>query len=241
MEMEEYRNMARLEESLWWYRALHEWTFSKLNETQWRGSRLLDAGSGSGGFLRFLEKRRCAADPIGLEIHSEALTSAKTKTSSPLIQGTTNQLPLQSNSIDFLLCIDVLYHKKVDDQKSLKEFARCLKPQGALILHVPAYQWLRSYHDRSVHAKQRYTSRQLQRALAAAGFVDISSGYRLGLLFPAVILRRTFLNRPGSDVERIPHLLNNMLYHITRIEDMLSSKGLSIPFGSSTWATARKP
>ena len=241
MDIKEYQNMAELEENLWWYRALHEWILSKLGRADLEGRTFLDAGCGSGGFIHILEHAFPTENLIGLDIHPQALAFASTKTAAPLIRGTVDQIPLGTNSVDVVLSIDVLYHKRVDDRQALLEFSRCLKPRGRLILHVPAYQWLYSYHDKFVHAKKRYTAQQLRRELSAAGFVDIISGYRLGLLLPAVAIRRKLFGQPGSDVTQAPILLNKLFYRVAKLEQLLASKGWSIPFGSSAWAIARNP
>ncbi len=62
MNADEYRRMADVEDRMWWYRGLHDVVLAALD--RW-GPRplpsLLDAGCGTGGLLRRLERSyRCA-------------------------------------------------------------------------------------------------------------------------------------------------------------------------------------
>lgn len=54
----EYEKMARVEQKLWWYRALHEMVFDVLQEyTEDQSVRIIDAGCGTGGLMLYLKER----------------------------------------------------------------------------------------------------------------------------------------------------------------------------------------
>ena len=241
MEIVEYQKMARLEGTLWWYRALHEWVLSKLGSVADLTDKIvLDSGCGSGGLLRVLDQKYENVNFLGLDFNSVALNLTREKAKVQLIQGSVNQIPLPSGAVDLVLSIDVLYHNEVDEQSALLEFYRCLKAGGRVLVHVPAYRWLYSYHDRQVHTRTRYSASQLRRAMIRAGFEDIITGYRLAVLLPLLIAKRTLSRRTQSDVDAIPNVLDRIFYEIARLERRLADKGLVIPFGSSVWAIARK-
>ena len=58
--------------------------------------------------------------------------------------------------------LSFVYHEAVDsDRAALAEFRRVLRPGGRLLIQVPAYDWLRSRHDREVATRERYTAGEL--------------------------------------------------------------------------------
>ena len=151
-----------------------------------------------------------------------------------------NQLPIDSSSVDIAISLDVLYHRDVSESPAISELFRCLKPGGHLLVHVPAYNWLYSYHDVHVHTRTRYTKKRLQMALTGAGFSKPVCGYRVSLLLPAIALKRLLVGEDHSDVQSVVEPLNLVFYKIVNFETCLQRIGLAFPFGSSVWALARK-
>ena len=73
MEPSEYATMFRVEETHWWYRALHDLIFQTLEAElpDWRDGRILDAGCGTGAILQRLgnpEKN------VGVDLAPEAIS-----------------------------------------------------------------------------------------------------------------------------------------------------------------------
>jgi len=56
MQADEYATMFRVEETHWWYRALHRLIFENLEREvpDWRQKAILDAGCGTGAILKQL-------------------------------------------------------------------------------------------------------------------------------------------------------------------------------------------
>src|SRR5574341_444597 len=135
MQPSEYENIARLEDTHWWYRGMAAISLSLLRPHTNNGLgtlRILDAGCGTGGMLsRLAEFGR----PVGVDYHPLALVHAKGR--APLARASVEQLPFANDFFDLLTSFDVLCHRGVaDDRSALAEFFRVLKPGGILLIRV---------------------------------------------------------------------------------------------------------
>jgi SAM-dependent methyltransferase len=235
MEAGEYMLMDAAEGSMWWYRALHARLLQELLPIR---GQVLDAGCGTGGFLALLRSRRQDLKTIGLEWNANAALRACEKSGCPVVRGDVNLLPFASASFDAVVSADVLYHQAVQPPRALQEFFRVLRPGGLLVTNMPAYEWLRSAHDRRVLTARRVTRRGFATMLTNAGFAQVRAYCWNSLLLPLMILRRKLTARdPGaaSDVAPFPPWLDAALYAVTALEQKLP---LAMPVGGSVLATA---
>jgi hypothetical protein len=115
-------------------------------------------------------------------------------------------------------------------------------PGGALIVNVPAYQWMSSFHDRQVHGARRFDRPGLRALLARHGFADIRVGYWNSLLFPLMVLRRKLAPSPSqaSDVTYFPRVLERVFGAIMALEAGAMRAGVRFPFGGSVIAVATR-
>jgi SAM-dependent methyltransferase len=244
MERAEYERMAALEETMWWYRALHALLHDRLRALRLPDdARVLDAGCGTGGLLLRIRESLPALRPIGVELDVTAAHIAARKSRAPVAAGSVNALPFQGGAFDAIVSADVLDQAGVGEQAILGEFARCLKPGGHLLLNVPAFGWLRSRHDEHVRSARRYTAPGLRRLVEGAGFGVAEVGYWNSLLFPVMVAYRMTAGRTKaqSDVQAFPPWQDRLLHGATVLERRLSARGLRLPFGGSVWMWAVKP
>ena len=164
------------------------------------------------------------------------------------MRGSVGALPLQSECFDLVTSFDVLYHRAViDEQVALAETVRVLRPGGRLLLRLPAYQWLTSQHDRSVHGRHRYTARETKTMLAAAGLELERLSYINSLLLPLPVLQRLlervwpFSGSAASDLELPSPLINATLQTTLYLEAAWLRAGRRFPGGLSILALAQKP
>ncbi len=114
-------------------------------------------------------------------------------------------LPVPDRAYDLIALLDVLEHVE-EDRACLAALGGKLKPQGRILVTVPALPWLWSHHDTLHHHKRRYTRRTLAGAIAGAGLRVDRIGYFNSLLFPLALVRRLSAiasGRPAED-DRVP-------------------------------------
>src|SRR5262249_54082794 len=145
-----------------------------------------------------------------------------------------------------LTSVDVLCHRFVTEEEALAEMRRGLAPGGILVLQVPAFDWLRSQHDDAGWTNRRYPRRGGEEMLRGSGFEVESAHYRVWLLFPLAVLRRSTRGRVASakarsDVRPAGPLANALFGSVLRAEALLGSLSLHLPFGLSVFCVARKP
>ena len=190
MEFSEYEKMRSLEENNWWYVGRRDLVLSFIAQIRngfFRGPlRILDAGCGTGINLKHLQGYGYAE---GLDISKEALRISSERGLSSLTCGSIDRLPYKGSVFDIILALDVLEHME-DDLSAIKELFRVLRPDGFLIITVPAFQFLWTNHDLAVHHKRRYVLSELLSALQLGGFKIEKATYWNFFLFPPVAMMR---------------------------------------------------
>jgi SAM-dependent methyltransferase len=156
--------------------------------------------------------------------------------------GDLEKLPLASGTFDVVLALDVLEHLD-DDAAGLREAARLVKPQGLLLITVPALPSLWGGQDVVSHHRRRYTRKTLLDVFARAGLPAPYATYFNTLLFPPVAgvrwTRRALglAERPRSDFDDMrPGLVNEALAAIFAAEQHVVPH-LPLPIGVSLLAT----
>lgn len=228
---------------MWWYAALHANLLAAL--AAWPGARgrpLVDAGCGTGGFLRRLAERADARPRFGVEVMEPAAQLARARGRAPVAVGSVLALPVGASTAGAIVSADVLSHRLVDPPAALAEFHQALAPGGVLVLNLPAFRWLLSAHDRAVHNTRRFTRPEVARLLETAGFRVLSARYWNALLFPLMVVQRKLLarNAAASDVRPFPPAIEAAFRAVTALERALLRAGVRFPFGGSILAVAEK-
>jgi len=242
MEADEYRKMAEVEDAMWYYRALHRHVTRSLVRARLApGARVLDAGCGTGGLLRRLQEAQPGWSLTGLDFSPLACELARTRTTAGIVQGSIAELPFPDASLDAVVSCDVVC-QVADPAQAVREFHRCLKPGGTVVLTMPAYPWMYSYHDRGVGNLRRYTRGGVRDLLATEGFTAIAGTYWNTLPFPLAVLRRKIFPPavPVSDVAAFPPPLEAAFNGLMALEHGWLGLGLPLPFGNSVLTAARK-
>ena len=238
MHPSEFEAMMAAEEH-WWYRSRRTIVDAALDGLELPPSaRILDVGCGSGRMLDELAHRGAVT---GIDIRPEAIAATRARGHADAYVGRAEQSGLASDDYDLVTAFDVVEHT-ADDRQTLAELLRVTRPDGALLVTVPAYQALWSHHDVVNEHYRRYTSRSLAASATVAGWRVAHSTYFFSyLLGPAAAMRKLERLRSrdahdlGSDLDYLPSrsLLARMLEAPSLAEAAIIRAGRRIPAGLS--------
>jgi SAM-dependent methyltransferase len=242
MEEAEYYKMAEVEDRMWYYRSLHSHCARLLAaHVGSRSATVLDAGCGTGGMIRHLESRLPTARLTGLDCAPLACRLARSRVRAPIVEGSVAAMPFEAAAFDAVVSADVLYELD-SPAAALAEFNRCLRPGGWVVLNVPAYRWLWSYHDVAVRTKRRFVRSEIAGLLTAAGFAVELNTHWNALLFPLIMAKRKLFARATdtSDVKSYPAPVEAACRCLMAVEHAWLRLGGTWAWGSSILAVGRK-
>jgi SAM-dependent methyltransferase len=242
MQLDEYRKLAEVEDRMWYFRALNRrmcwWARRLLAADAARG---LDAGCGTGGLLKALRAAAPGWEVVGLDFSPVACQLARSRTGAEIVEGSITALPFPDASFDAVLSADVVCQVE-DDSRALREFARVVRPGGAVLVNVPAYRWLWSYHDDTCQTRHRYTRPRLVRLFTEAGLEPVHASYANFLPLPLIAARRKLFRPadPSSDVRAYPAPVEAVFGTMAALEFGWNRLGGTLPAGSSVFVAGRR-
>jgi SAM-dependent methyltransferase len=242
MHLDEYRKLAEVEDRMWYFHALNRRMVHFVAGTGAEAPRrILDAGCGTGGLIKYLRRAFPAAKVEGLDFSARACELARLRTGSEITQGSITALPYADGSYDAVVSADVVC-QVTDGAAALREFARVVRPGGTVLVNVPAFHWLWSYHDDTCETKHRYTRPELRTLCTQAGLRVEFASYANLLPLPLIAARRKLFRpaAPTSDVRLYPAPVEAMFAAMAALEFAWMRAGLASPLGSSVFVVARK-
>jgi SAM-dependent methyltransferase len=232
----------RVEDRHWWYRGRRrvlKRTIERLGLPA--HARVLDAGCGSGRNMVDLARY---GEVTGVELSPASATLARERHVGEVVEGSVMDMPFAAGSFDLAVCLDVIEHLE-EDRGALRELRRVLAPGGALLVTVPAYQWLWSGHDEVNHHCRRYSDATLRQAASDAGWECTLATHFNALLLPVAIALRALdrLHRGTTesslDLWVPPAPANWLLQRPLHFEAAVIGRGGRIPVGLSLLAVLR--
>ena len=224
------------EDRHWWYRGRRTVIENVMQSLGLpAGARILDAGCGSGRNMIELARHGTVT---GVELSEMSVELARARGCGEVVAGSVLEMPFADAAFDLAVSLDVIEHLE-DDLGALRELRRVVAPGGALLVTVPAYQWLWSGHDVINHHHRRYTRRTLQRVAEQAGWRQERTTYFNSLLLPVAILLRildrvsTSTTESSLDLWIPPEPVNWALGRPLALEAAMISGGGRIPAGLS--------
>ena len=241
MQPNEYGTMFRVEETHWWYRALHRLIFQTLEAElpDWRDKAILDAGCGTGAIL---ERLGSPQRNVGIDLAPEAISFCRERGLNNVRQGDICALPFADASFDAVISSSVLYHGWVTDvATAVGEMHRVLRPGGLLLINVPAFRFLHSAHDDAVMTARRFRKPEIRKVLRDQNFTISRLTYWTSLLFPFAVAARTLgVSQMGRDFETSESSFLQRAFAQTMAVELRLLRTVSFPFGVALLAVARK-
>ncbi|MDC3958609.1 class I SAM-dependent methyltransferase [Polyangium jinanense] len=206
-----------------------------------RPLRLLDVGGASSLITR--EMRRYG-EVIMVEPDAQTAAFARDELGYDARVGSLpDALPVEG-TFDGITLLDVLEHLD-EEVPALLALKRLLRPDGLLLVTVPALPFLWSSHDVSVHHRRRYVRHTLLEALRAGGFEAERISYFTSLLLPVLAaqrigdrLRRGVPEKAHYRVAPPPAPINAAFGAVMDLERALLRR-FDMPIGSSLVAICR--
>jgi len=245
MNSDKYKEMDKLEKFHWWFiyrQNVLKFILKKYLFNLDKNAKIVDIGCGTGGNVQLLSEKY--TNVYGIDNNELAIKYCKEKLLKNIMKGELPDLSvIEDNSADLILLFDVLEHVEEDDS-ALAAIKNKLKPEGHLILTVPAFSFLWSKHDEVFHHKRRYNIKQIKKKLKVMDFKIIKASYLYFLLFPFVLTMRLLKQVVKScanvdDFKLNNKFLNLFVRKILYIENFFLNY-IDYPFGSSVLILAKK-
>jgi len=164
-----YESIHAVELGHWWYIGMRELARVLTGDRLTRpGTRLLDAGCGTGGFLRFAIDAGSPGRVCGVDIAGDAINFARRRVPEAELQvAPVWELPFEDGAFDLVVMNDVLQHvAEPSIGPTLRELRRVMAPGGALLVRTNGALRVR----REREDWRAYDRGELARTLAANGW-----------------------------------------------------------------------
>ena len=239
MEQAVYSRHIENEKEHWWFAARREIIHSTIKNfiTKKSKIKILDFGSGSGTNVKML----CQFGKVDI-FETNLKTRDFLKKKFKRKKNVTILSNIKKNKYDLILAADVIEHIK-NDKKVLKDFFVYLKNGGAILITVPAFEFLFSSKDRVLKHFRRYKKSNLIKLVNKNFLIKKISYFNFFLFFP-IAFSILYLKLKNSKfinfAESTPnYLLNIVLKTIFSIEKYFL-KNINFPFGISLLLVAKK-
>lgn len=227
----------KLEEKNWWFKARRNTILHLIQKIGVnKNAKILDIGCSGGLLIKFLAHKGFL-NIYGIDISENAIDLCKERgiKNVKVMDGT--KLLFNDNEFDLVIASDVLEHIE-EDSAALLEWYRVLKPNGKLIVMVPAFDFLWSSHDKINHHYRRYPKLDLKKKVKKANFKIMRiSCWNFFLFFPTVVVRllQRFYNKKNElkdQLYQVNPLINKILANLLKVEDWFLNF-LNFPLGVS--------
>ncbi len=234
--------LISLEEKYWWHLAKRKLVSDLVQKKFPAPARIAEGGIGSSRNL--LEFKNLGYDVAGFDLMQDAVDFAKQRKIEDVhVHDLTKPWPLQEQSVDAVLMLDVLEHLP-NPVEVMKHASQVLKSNGAIIFTVPCYQWLYGEWDKKLGHFRRYTRKMMRKQVADANLkVEWLNHWNAFTLPAAVAVRGIQKLLPSKNQKpnfpRVSNMMNRTLLGFASMERWWLNKAL-LPAGLSMVGILRK-
>ena len=240
-----YKNKYyELEDKHWWNVSRREIILKLLNPYFKKEAKVLDIGCSSGALIKQIISNN-VVKVYGIDISKDAIKLSKDKGLKNVKTMNASKLEFEDKEFDVIIASDVLEHIH-SDLNALKEWRRVLKPNGHMILFVPARQILWSNNDIYSQHFRRYEKKQLKDRLIRSGFSISRLSYWNFLLFIPIFVYRKFQKtykevnmELNHELMTINPIIDSIFRFILFIENRVLA-WVNFPIGVSLFAICKK-
>ena len=175
----------------------HQWIVDEFR--RYLGDTVAEVGAGTGNFSTFIVaagiKRLFAFEP-STNMYPLLKDKLRARDNVEIINAFYEEKAIEfENFFDSVLYVNVLEHIE-DDERELQCAYKTIKPNGRILIFVPALSWLYSELDRKVGHFRRYHKQELKETVERAGFsVEALRYFDIAGIIPwyiaFVLLKRT--------------------------------------------------
>jgi SAM-dependent methyltransferase len=238
-----YRHIHAVERDHFWYLGMWRISSALLGSHLTRGGSLLDAGCGTGGFLRLALDAGHFDAVAGVDVAGAAVALARERVPEADIRvAALRELPFADDSFDLVVSNDVLQHVPEGDvAASLGELRRVLADRGTLLVRTNGSRTLR----REREDWRAYDRASLRTQLENAGFaVERLTHANMVLSALGAALGRA-PHAPSEQHHGIPRAAPGRLVSVLgrgllSAEARWLARGRSLPYGYTLFALARR-
>jgi SAM-dependent methyltransferase len=236
---------GRAEAAHFWFRGFRKFMAPVMEELAAgrTGLRLVDCGCGRGHNLRLLQPHGWV---FGFDLTATGPLHARAG-GWVVARGDVTKIPLASESCDVATAFDVLQCVEAD-VAAVREMARIVRPGGAIVATLAAFDILRGDHGEVWHEVRRYTPATARRLVEAAGLRAERVSFLFASIFPLVVAARLtqratrrFRSEPRADIDiAVPAAPVNLLLSGLVSAEAALVRHVPMPIGSSILVVARK-
>lgn len=233
MERKVYNRHIKNQKTHWWFSVRRKLIseFIKKHSIKKKNLKILDYGCGSGTNIMTLvkfgrvfcyEKDKKTSDYLLSEYKEVKQVKVFKKLD-------------KSIKYDYIILADVLEHIK-NDASTLKNLKKLIKPNGKILLTVPAYNFLFSKKDEILKHFRRYSYNEIKNLVSKNYSVKRISFFNTLLFVPIAaitIIFKIFKVDYIDDVEKTPNKIINKLLNFIFSLELFFLKYIDFPFGMS--------
>lgn len=177
--------LFQAENTHFWFNNRKKIILELFNKYIGKSDKIIEIGAGTGNVARMLLEKGYQVS-VG-EIHSTGIEYAKNYGIHERYQFDLMRCPFKEH-FDVVGMFDVLEHIEYD-HKALENVNQMLKPNGKVVITVPAHMWLWSREDKIAHHKKRYELHQITKLFNDNNFRVIEAKNFFVTILPLLYLR----------------------------------------------------